>query len=148
MLGVGLHCGSVRLTFSDLLGLPASGLHGSFCDPHVSAAAFIPSDSLGLFCAPLEHRGTCECSCLMLRALGKSRGFLESIVHMGPGQAGRRPTAPPEVGAYVVQLLPEGFGGSSHSPALKSSDVEGVLLVLPNPRVSPQGCSAMVPPHV
>lgn len=40
------------------------------------------------------------------------------------------------------------FWWKQHSPALKSSDAEGVLLVLPNPRVSPQGCSATVPPHV
>lgn len=113
VLGVGLHRGSLLLTFSDLLGFPASGLHGSFCVPHVSAAAFIPSDSLGPSCAPLEHRVTCGCSCLMLRALGKTRGFREAIVHMGPGQARRCPTALPEVGASVVQLLPESFGGSS-----------------------------------
>lgn len=79
VLGVGLHRGSVLLTFSDLLGFPASGLHGSFCVPHVSAAAFIPSDSLGPSCAPLEHRVTCGCSCLMLRLLGKPEGSVKPL---------------------------------------------------------------------
>lgn len=87
ILGVGPHCVSPLLMFSGLLGPPASSPQGSFCVPLVSTAAFLPSDSLGPFCAPLEHRGTCGCSRLALWALGKPRWSCEAIVCEGPGQA-------------------------------------------------------------
>lgn len=112
------------------------------CSPCPNSLSSDPVN-LGHFCASLGHTGPYGCSCSGLRALGRPREPCKAII-----------THTAQVNHSTVLLFswaPEKQGHRWGSccliaatiSTLQSSDVQGVLLVLPNPEFWPEDSTGL-----